>query len=210
MADAPAGTPEAPKTLEDALKMIGTLAADHEKTQKELKEVVKESMGRKEKLRTYETEREKAEEKRLAEQGEYKGLVDKLKPQAERMEAVDATLKEILALEIADIPEDKRELIPQGTPEVQLKWVKQAKAKGLFSAPEGAPAAGGEAPAGSPPASREKKPASGPGTPEWMGWKPGDARLTTLSTAQYEEWKKGNNRPSASGSAQLRNQSAWG
>lgn len=98
--------------------------------------------------------RAKSAEKRLAEleaaeaarqedeakkRGDYDKLINDLKPKAARAAELEATLREYLDAEIADIPEDKRDLIPEGDIAAQLRWVKAAKAKGLFTAPPKAP-----------------------------------------------------------------------
>lgn len=67
--------------------------------------------------------------------GEFQKVIDDLKPKAERMTALEAALKTYLDAEIADIPEDKRDFIPQGDVTTTLAWVKQAKAAGLFGTP---------------------------------------------------------------------------
>lgn len=80
-----------------------------------------------------------AEAKRLeAEQlanGEYQKVIDDLKPKAERVTALEAALKTYLDAEIAEIPESMRDLIQGGDITEQLKWIKAAKAKGVFGTP---------------------------------------------------------------------------
>ncbi|HEX2907417.1 MAG TPA: hypothetical protein VHO69_11185 [Phototrophicaceae bacterium] len=81
------------------------------------------------------------ERKRQAqiEAGQHQQVIDELRPKAQRVETLEAVLEEYLALEMADIPEDKHTLIPEGDVTVRLKWIKQAKAAGLFGQQQRAP-----------------------------------------------------------------------
>lgn len=67
--------------------------------------------------------------------GEFQAVIDQLKPQAERAAQLEATVKLVLDAELADIPEDKRALVPPLETAAQLQWVKAAKRAGLFAAP---------------------------------------------------------------------------
>lgn len=173
---------EAPKTLEEALTVIGTLTESVGKLEGALKETTKESIERKEKIRAAEKEKADAEQKRLQDEGKFKELVESLKPKAERADALETALKGYFDLEIADIPEDKRNLIPAGPVETQLTWVKNAKGQGIFGVPKKEPAK-----------SDQGKKDEG-NTPEFLSWAPTDPRLTSLSAADYQRWKKHNGR----------------
>lgn len=146
---------------------------------KEKADLLKETMSRKQELKDLNDKLAKQKQDELTEQGKWKELHDGLKPKAERLDAVEATIKEILELEIADVPADKRELIPAGTPEAQLKWVKTAKAKGLFNAPQ-------EPNPKKPPVNPKGKGVEGK---EFLTWSVDDPRLKTMSTSEYQEWK---------------------
>jgi len=85
---------------------------------------------------------EKAEtEKRLAEQNNFKELYEKrgkevadLTPKAAQVESMEKTLQELLAVEIAEIPEGKRSLVPaELTVQQQLNWI--GKNKAILKAP---------------------------------------------------------------------------
>lgn len=77
-----------------------------------------------------------AETKRLKEQEDYKALYEKsqqeiteLKPKAEKVESLEAALKEDLTAQVEAIPEDKRTLIPDElSTEQQLKWISKNRA----------------------------------------------------------------------------------
>lgn len=181
--------PEAPKNLEEALAAIKQANELVDSLQKEKRELLHETMDRKEKLRAFEKKQQEAEETRLKEEGKFKELVGTLEPKAKRLETLEPVLTELLTLEIADIPEDKRDLIPSFEyPEQKLKWVKQAKSKGLFA---------GTTPPGKPPVppSDQRPPGSGATPPEFVTWGPNDPRLTSLKPDEYKVWKEHNRKP---------------
>ena len=167
------------KTVEEAQAYIEGL-------EKEKRVLLHETMDRKEKLRKLETEKTEAEQRQLAEQGKYKELSESMTPKVKRLEQLEPVLNEIYDLEIADIPEDKRDLIPNGNIEEKLKWVKQAKAKNLFGTAKEEPKKK------LPPGSEGGKPNQDGSLPEFTGWTADDPRLTSLSTDQYLVWKKHN------------------
>lgn len=76
---------------------------------------------------------QESEKRRLKEQEDYKALYEQaegelaeLKPKAERLTTYEATLKETLDSAIAEIPENKRSLIPsEYSVDQQLKWISQ-------------------------------------------------------------------------------------
>lgn len=186
---------EAPKTLEEALTVIGQLSESVGKLESALKDTTKESIDRKEKIRAIEKEKQAAEEARLKDEGKYKELVATYEPKAQRADALEAALKGYYDLEVADVPEDKRTLIPAMPIESQLTWLKNAKAQGVFGAPKTPP----------PPADAGKK--GDTSNPDFLSWAPTDSRLTTLSKDDYSRWKKHNNRD---GSGVSGNERAWG
>jgi hypothetical protein len=180
---------EAPKTLEEAVAILTAQAESIAKLEGALKETTKESIERKEKIRAAEKEKADAEQKRLAEEGKFKELVDQYKPKAERADALETALKGYLDLEMADIPEEKRSLIPTGPVETQLTWLKNAKVQGLFGEPKKAPLN-----------SEQGKKGDG-NTPEFLTYAPNDKRLETLSAEDYSRWKKHNGRDGSKGSS---------
>jgi hypothetical protein len=52
------------------------------------------------------------------------------------LEKFKATVEGYLEAEIESLPEDKRDLVPDLPIEAKLKWIKDAKAKGLFGEPK--------------------------------------------------------------------------
>lgn len=178
---------EAPKTVEEATFHALYYKGLAESLGDKLSETTKESIARKEKLRAAEKEKEQKEADRLAAEGKFKELVDQYKPKAERADALEAALKVIYDLEVADVPEEKRSLIPAGPVETQLTWLKQAKAQGIFGEPKRAPE------------TAEQKKKREENTADFLSWLPTDPRLTTLSAEDYSRWKKHNGRDHGAG-----------
>ncbi len=91
--------------------------------------------------------RDAEEARKLKEQqeaGKFQDVINALKPKAERVDALEATLKGYLAAEIEEIPEDMRDLIPAGDVTAQLAWIKQAKGRNFFKKPTAPPMDGGQ------------------------------------------------------------------
>lgn len=148
---------------------------------KEKAELLKEVMAKKEKLEAYEKKAEQDKQNQLAEQGKYKELIEQLTPKVQRLDKVMPVLEKIYELEVADIPEDKRELIPTGDVETRLEWVKTAKSKGLFKT---------ESEKKQPPApSIQSKSSQGTVTSaEYLTWGKDDVRVTKLPLADQKVW----------------------
>lgn len=167
-------------TLEEA-------TAAFNKSEKEKRELLHETMDRKEKLRKLETEKEEADLAKQKEQGQFKEVVAKLEPKAKRLEQLEPVLAKLLELEIADVPEDKRDLVPNfENVEQKIEWIKNAKVKGLFGQPAAKP---------KPPKSEDGKPPVDGTTPEFVSYGGNDPRLLKLTPAEYEVWKKHNRAP---------------
>lgn len=75
------------------------------------------------------------EREKLSEEERIRKDLETFKPKAEQLDRYANGIKEILEIEIADVPEDKRDLIPNLDPLDKLKWVRTAKTKGLFAPP---------------------------------------------------------------------------
>lgn len=133
-----------------------------------------------ERLAKIEAEQNKAQEQSLKEQNKYKELYEGVKAKAERHDVLEAGLQEYFETEIAEIPEDKRDLIPEGSVESRLKWVKQAKQKGLFN-PQKANT--------TPVNTATRKPNSDPTQPEYLSWSPNDPRLLKLSISEARNYR---------------------
>ena len=82
-------------------------------------------------------EAEKARIAKLESDGELQGLIDELKPKAERAKTLEGVVKVLLKAKLAAVPEDMQDMIPEGAPESQLAWLGKAEAKGLFAKPPG-------------------------------------------------------------------------
>lgn len=86
---------------------------------------------------------EKAEQERqqakLEEEGNYKAIIDSLKPEVERAKELEAQLalykerdKAELEAELDALDDTMRGLVPEIDPAAQLKWVRDARRAGLF------------------------------------------------------------------------------
>ena len=86
--------------------------------------------------RQLETGRNAEEQKKLEEAGKFQDLYNVAKPKAERAEKLEEKVQNILDARIAQIPEDKRSLIPSSlAPEDQLEYI-ETNAALLFGSSE--------------------------------------------------------------------------
>lgn len=188
MADEPKGK-ETPEPTE-LVKKIADLETQN-------KALVKEAMEKKEHIRALEDTRRTEEEKHLKEQNKFKELYEGAAPQIERLSKLEPMLNTMLETEVAEIPEEKRDLIPQfPTVEEKLLWVRNAKSKGLFVPASGKGAAQPEKKA--PAASVQSKTQTEDTAQEFLSIPANDPRLQKLSLADYQIWKQ-HNQKSVSG-----------
>lgn len=121
---------------------------------KELAEARKEAAAYRERLRKAEAEAEERSKAALVEQGKFKELYEaeaKSKASlAEQVKAYENAFHTQVEAEIASVPEQFRDLVPPGTDTQKLEWVRNAKARGLFSPAPTAPPAAPPAPAVAP------------------------------------------------------------
>jgi hypothetical protein len=103
---------------------------------KQLSDLRKEQAARRKAQQETERSAAQAAETAAIEQGKWKELYEKAKPQAERAAAMDAFVAEMLEAETANIPEKLKALIPQGDALATLRWVQQAKTAGILAAPQ--------------------------------------------------------------------------
>lgn len=186
---------EAPKTVEEAAFHVLFYKTEAERIGGKLKETTEESIKRKEKLRAIEQEKADKDAASLKEKGEFQKLVETLEPQAKRAAELEKALQGYFDLEVADVPEEKRNLIPDGAIESKLTWLKNAKAQGIFGAPK------------KKPEDTDDKKRGDTTSAEFLSWLPTDSRLTTLTPEDYARWKKHNGRDgNRSGGAPA----AWG
>lgn len=151
--------PEAERTADQKQKLIDFFAAAGRKTDesKELnknlitieqafehprfKELVQAAKDSKTRADALEQAAQAAEKKRLEEAQDFKKLYEQaqaeitnLKPKAESLGEMETTLKSVLDVEIATLPEQFRDVVPDGTPKQQLEWLSKHKSK--FMKPE--------------------------------------------------------------------------
>lgn len=186
---------EAPKTLEEAVALLQKQGEQITELSGKLKDVTDESIKRKEKIRAFEQEKADKDAAALKEKGQFEELVKSLEPKAKRADELEKSLQGYFDLEVADVPEDKRSLIPAGNVETRLTWLKEAKSKGIFGEPA------------KKPENADHKKQGDPNTPEFLSWAPTDKRLETLSAEDYARWKKHNGRD---GSNRSGSPSGWG
>jgi len=176
------------KTAEQTEKQPSELEQKVKALEQEKAELLKETMSRKEKLREYEDKMKQTEEAKLKEQGHYKELLEKVSPQAEKFEKWQPRVEKMLELELAEVPEDKRDLVPGFQDSFEkLEWVKNAKSKGLFGSPQPK----------KPANSIQSKGSESPGNlPDFVTWSSDDDRLAKLTPNEYQIWKGHNRRGS--------------
>ena len=132
--------------------------SEHMIPKSRLDEVLESNRKLQEQLTRTEKERQDQLEAQLKEQGKWKEIAEQranemaaLKPKAEQVEAIEVTLKEVLATQIAELPENLRSLVPDDlTTQQKLSWL--SKNKALLLKPKavdiGAGKQGGSAPEG--------------------------------------------------------------
>ena len=160
-----------------------------EALEKENQSLLKDTMAKKEQIRDLEAKTENERQAQLKEQAKWKELYEVAQPTLARFKEIEPVLTSLLETELSEVPEDKRDIIPQfEKPEAKLLWLRQAKGKGFFK------------PAEEPKKEKDGKPVSTvqskvntDGTlPEFVSWAPSDPRLTSLSMAQFRLWKQHN------------------
>lgn len=158
--------------------------------------LVKEAMEKKEQIRKLEDNKKAEEEKHLKEQNKFKELYEVAVPKLERLNKLEPILNQMLDTEVSEVPEEKRDLIPQfPTIEEKLLWVRNAKAKGLFT--PAAPGKGAEGDKGkkAPASSVQSKTQTEDSSAEFLSIPANDPRLQKLSLAEYQQWKAHNQAP---------------
>lgn len=82
-------------------------------------------------------QQEQQQREQQEKQGEYEQLYNDLKakyePVNEQFKQYQETFKQLLETKKQSVPEDMRDLIPEGDELQQLNWIEQAQAKGLFT-----------------------------------------------------------------------------
>lgn len=111
--------------------------------QSRLNEMAEKNRQLQERLDTTEKERQEQLETQLKEQGKWKELAETraqelagLKPKADLVDEYETVLKEQLAAEIETLPDDFKEVIPDGlSTKDQLRWLAKNKAKFMKAEP---------------------------------------------------------------------------
>lgn len=120
-------SPEVRKVFEETQKgLLSALQREREAHENEAK-----------KATALEKAQQEAERKRLEEVQDYKKLyettlasVTELKPKAEQVETYEKTLQAILAAQIEELPEDFRDVVPDGlSTQQKLDWLSKNKNK---------------------------------------------------------------------------------
>lgn len=102
-----------------------------------LDEVLDSNRKLQERIEAVEKERAEQLEKQLQEQGKYKELAEQraqelanLQPKAKLVDEYEETLKSVLAAEIATLPEEYQDVVPDGlSTKQQIDWLAKNKAK---------------------------------------------------------------------------------
>jgi hypothetical protein len=139
VADAPGAQPTPTKPAVSATPQTQTVedvAALPEWAQKAIRELRAESANHRKAKTAAETAAALASEQAAKEQGQWKQLAEQYEPKAKRADALEAYIAETLEAETANIPDKLKPLIPQGDALSTLRWVQQAKAAGILSAPQ--------------------------------------------------------------------------
>jgi len=76
-----------------------------------------------------------AAEQAAKEQGRWQELAEQYEPAAKRATELEAFVTELLERETAGVPDKFKKLIPTGDALTTLRWVQEAKAAGILSAP---------------------------------------------------------------------------
>jgi len=108
-----------------------------------LDEVIAQRDAATKKAEALERAQQEAEKKRLEEANQYKELYEKtqaelssLKPKAEQVDTYEKTLQDILAAQVAELPEDYRDVVPDGlTTQAKLDWLAKNKSKFMKAEP---------------------------------------------------------------------------
>lgn len=129
-------TPPAPPAIQGEQK-------ENMVPQSRLNEMAEKNRLLQERLNATEKERQEQLEKQLAEQGKWKEIAEQranelagMKPKADLVDEYETVLKEQLAAEIETLPDDFKDVIPDGlSTKDQLRWLAKNKSKFLKAEP---------------------------------------------------------------------------
>lgn len=103
--------------------------------QRTISELRKEAASHRKAKADAERAAQAAAEAAAKEQGQWQQLAEKYEPAAKRATELEAFVTELLERETASVPDKFKKLIPTGDPLTTLRWVQEAKAAGILSAP---------------------------------------------------------------------------
>lgn len=117
--------------------------AEHMIPKSRLDDVLAKLDAAQKKADALEKAQQEGERKRLEEANQYKELYEKtqtelsnLKPKAEQVDTYEKTLTSILDVQIAELPEDFRDVVPDGlSTQAKLDWLAKNKAKFMKAEP---------------------------------------------------------------------------
>ena len=129
--------PTAPSAIQDVKP------AENMIPKSRLDEVIAQRDAATKKAEALEKAQQDAEKKRLEEANQYKELYEKtqtelssLKPKAEQVDDYEKTLSDVLAEQVAELPEEFRDVIPDGLSTKQkLDWLAKNKSKFMKAEP---------------------------------------------------------------------------
>lgn len=129
--------PPAPSATPDEKK------AENMVPQSRLNELAEKNRQLQERLEATEKERQEQLEKQLQEQGKWKELAEQratelatLKPKADQLDSYEQTLKKVLDVEIASLPEEYQDVIPESlSTKDALDWLAKNKSKFMKAEP---------------------------------------------------------------------------
>lgn len=154
----PTTTPNQTQPAPDAVK-----PEEHMVPKSRLDEVLKAKKEMEDRLLAIEKAQKESEEKRMIEQQKYQELaetrqkeIEALRPKAAIAEESEKTLTSVLTVQISEIPESLRQLVPDQLTTIQkLEWI--AKNKAVLLKPKG-PDLGGGRQGGSAPSTADLAP----------------------------------------------------
>lgn len=117
--------------------------SEHMIPKSRLDEVLESNRKLAERLEAVEKERAEQLEKQLQEQGKYKELAEQraqevanLQPKAKLVDEYEETLKSVLAAEVATLPEEYQDVVPEGlSTKSKIDWLAKNKSKFMKAEP---------------------------------------------------------------------------
>jgi|GEM_PF-3661719 len=154
--------------------------------ERENSDLLKETLSKKEQIRTMEGAKVLEQENLLKEQNKYKELYEGANAKAKRAEELEPIFTTLLDAEIALIPEGKRDMVPAfEKPEQKLLWLQKAKTMGFFNAVE----TNGKK---TTVTSVQSKVSTDGTLPEYLSYDRNDPRIAQLPISEYQAWKRHN------------------